>query len=172
MKKTIILLLTALLLIVSVCSAMAELDTENPVLIGYVGALSGDTALWGQAGLNGMELTAKQINEAGGILGREVKVIGLDGKGVSDDSVAAYKKLVEEYGVVAVVGTNFSSCNIPIAAVADELKVPVIATAASNELVTVDADGNLHPYSFRLCSTWATWPAATPTLNWVYVKPR
>jgi hypothetical protein len=103
MKKTIILLLTALLLIVSVCSAMAELDTENPVLIGYVGALSGDTALWGQAGLNGMELTAKQINEAGGILGREVKVIGLDGKGVSDDSVAAYKKLVEEYGVVAVV---------------------------------------------------------------------
>ena len=34
MKKTIILLLTALLLIVSVCSAMAELDTENPVLIG------------------------------------------------------------------------------------------------------------------------------------------
>ena len=151
MKKTIILLLTALLLIVSVCPAMAELDTENPVLIGYVGALSGDTALWGQAGLNGMELTAKQINEAGGILGREVKVIGLDGKGVSDDSVAAYKKLVEEYGVVAVVGTNFSSCNIPIAAVADELKVPVIATAASNELVTVDADGNLHPYSFRLC---------------------
>lgn len=52
---------------------------------------------------------------------------------------------------MAVVGTNFSSCNIPIAAVADELKVPVIATAASNELVTVNAEGNLHPYSFRLC---------------------
>ena len=79
MKKTIILLLTALLLIVSVCSAMAELDTENPVLIGYVGALSGDTALWGQAGLNGMELTAKQINEAGGILGREVACTGNGG---------------------------------------------------------------------------------------------
>ncbi|MFR3321137.1 MAG: ABC transporter substrate-binding protein [Lachnospiraceae bacterium] len=50
-----------------------ELDTENPIKIGYVGALSGDTALWGQAGLNGMELTAKQINEDGGILGREVQ---------------------------------------------------------------------------------------------------
>jgi branched-chain amino acid transport system substrate-binding protein len=132
---------------------MAEetLDTDNPIKIGYVGALSGDTALWGQAGLNGMELTAKQINEEGGILGREVQIIGLDGKGVADDSVAAYKKLVEEYGVCAVVGTNFSSCNIPIAAVADELEVPVIATAASNELVTVDADGNLNEYSFRLC---------------------
>ena len=41
----------------------AELDTDNPIKIGYVGALSGDTALWGQAGLNGMELTASQLNE-------------------------------------------------------------------------------------------------------------
>ncbi|MDO5323793.1 MAG: ABC transporter substrate-binding protein [Clostridia bacterium] len=150
MKKLSFILAVVLIALFSF-GAYAEIDTDNPIKIGYVGALSGDTALWGQAGLNGLELTAKQINEEGGILGREVQIIGLDGKGVSDDSVSAYKRLVEEYGVVAVVGTNFSSCNIPIAAVADELKVPVIATAASNELVTVDADGNLHPYSFRLC---------------------
>ena len=150
MKKLSFILAVVLIALFSF-GACAELDTANPIRIGYVGALSGDTALWGQAGLNGLELTAKQINEEGGILGREVEIIGLDGKGVSDDSVSAYKRLVEEYGVVAVVGTNFSSCNIPIAAVADELKVPVIATAASNELVTVDAEGNLHPYSFRLC---------------------
>ena len=149
--KKLSLILTLVLIALFTFGAYAEVDTANPIKIGYVGALSGDTALWGQAGLNGLELTAKQINEVGGILGREVQIIGLDGKGVSDDSVSAYKRLVEEYGVVAVVGTNFSSCNIPIAAVADELKVPVIATAASNELVTVDAEGNLHPYSFRLC---------------------
>lgn len=149
--KKLSLILTLVLIALFTFGAYAEVDTANPIKIGYVGALSGDTALWGQAGLNGLELTAKQINEVGGILGREVQIIGLDGKGVSDDSVSAYKRLVEEYGVVAVVGTNFSSCNIPIAAVADELKVPVVATAASNELVTVDAEGNLHPYSFRLC---------------------
>ena len=98
MKKKV--LAAAMALSVSLTMGMAamgaELDTENPVKIGYVGALSGDTALWGQAGLNGMELTAKTINEEGGILGREVKIIGLDGKGMPDDSVAAYKKLVEE----------------------------------------------------------------------------
>lgn len=38
------------------------------------------------------ELTAKQINEDGGILGREVQVIGLDGKGAPDDSVTAYQE--------------------------------------------------------------------------------
>lgn len=153
-KKIFAAIAAALTLSLSAGSAVmaeASLDTENPIKIGYIGALSGDTALWGQAGLNGMELTAKQINEAGGILGREVQIIGLDGKGAPDDSVTAYKKLVEQEGVCAVVGTNFSSCSIPIAAVADELKVPAIATAASNEQVTVDSNGNLHPYSFRLC---------------------
>lgn len=152
-KKTLIAFTAALGLTLSMgLTAMAEaLDTENPIKIGYIGALSGDTALWGQAGLNGMELTAKQINEEGGILGREVQIIGLDGKGAPDDSVTAYKKLAEEEGVCAIVGTNFSSCSIPIAAVAEELKVPVIATAASNELVTVTEDGQLNTYSFRLC---------------------
>ena len=143
--------LMVLMLVFASSSFAADLDTANPIKIGYVGALSGDTALWGQAGLNGLNLTAGMINEAGGILGREVQIIGLDGKGAADDSVAAYKRLVEQEGVVAVIGTNFSSCNIPIAAVSDELHVPVIATAASNELVTVAADGTLHPYSFRLC---------------------
>ncbi|MBO7710721.1 MAG: ABC transporter substrate-binding protein [Lachnospiraceae bacterium] len=153
MKKRLIALCAAAAAAaaLTVSGFAADLDTENPIKIGYVGALSGDTALWGQAGLNGMQLTASQLNEEGGILGREVQVIGLDGKGVADDSVAAYKRLVEEEGVCAVVGTNFSSCNIPIAAVADDLKVPVIATAASNELVTVAENGTLHPYSFRLC---------------------
>ena len=128
----------------------ASADTET-IKIGYVSALSGDTALWGQAGLNGMLLTAKKINAPGGVLGRQIEVIGLDGRGDPQDSVNAYNKLVDEYNVIAVVGTNFSSCNIPMAAVADVKKIPLIGTACSNELVTVDENGNLHPYSFRLC---------------------
>ena len=42
---------------------------------------------------------------------------------------------------------EFSPC---LAAVADEAHIPIIGTAASNELVTIDESGNLHPYSFRM----------------------
>ena len=131
-------------------SGGASGGAEETIKIGYVSALSGDTALWGQAGLNGMQLVAEEINAAGGVLGKKIEVIGLDGMGQPMDSVNAYNKLVDEYKVVAVVGTNFSSCNIPMAPVADQKKVPLIATAASSELVTVDEKGNLHPYSFRI----------------------
>ncbi len=154
MKKLVMILLV--LSIASVVFAGGQGEDQSSadgdtIKIGYVSALSGDTALWGQAGLNGMLMTAKKVNEAGGVLGKQIEVIGLDGRGDPQDSVNAYNKLVDEYKVAAVVGTNFSSCNIPIAAVADVKKVPVIATAASNDLVTVDENGKLHPYSFRLC---------------------
>lgn len=169
MKRKIAMLFMSVIMAASVVSGCSSTDAKPPatastekkeektdasgdtVKIGYVSALSGDTALWGQAGLNGMLLTAKKLNAEGGIMGKQIEIIGLDGKGDPADSLSAYKKLVDEYGVCAVVGTNFSSCNIPIAAVADQMKVPVIATAASNELVTVDETGKLHPYSFRLC---------------------
>lgn len=148
MKKllNLVMLLSVLALTLVGCQSKPADDT---IKIGYIGALSGETAVWGQAGLNGMELTAEEINANGGILGKKVEIIGLDGRGQPVDSVNAFKKLIDQ-GVIAVVGTNFSSCNIPMAPVADEAGVPLIATAASNPKVTVDENGKLHPYSFRI----------------------
>lgn len=127
-----------------------ESSDEGPIKIGYVGALSGETALWGQAGLNGANMAIEEINAAGGLLGRELEIIGLDGKGDPLDSVNSLNRLIDNEKVVAVIGTNFSSCNIPMAPVANTKRVPVIATAASSPEVTVDKDGNLHPFSFRI----------------------
>ncbi len=166
MKKVIALLL-ALVLILAMTACGGETapeakdpasDPANPpadadvIKIGYVSDLTGPTALWGTAGQYGAEAAVKDINANGGVLdGKMLQLVPMDGKGEAADSVSAFKKLVEEHKVVASVGTNFSSCNIPMASVADELKVPVLGTATSNEQVTVDENGNLHPYSFRMC---------------------
>ncbi|MRR33057.1 hypothetical protein EG834_22615 [bacterium] len=89
------------------------------------------------------------MNANGGILRKKVQIHGRESRGQPVDSVNGFKKLIDQ-GVIAVVGTNFSSCNIPMAPVADEAGVPLIATAASNPKVTVDENGKLHPYSFRI----------------------
>lgn len=123
----------------------------DTIKIGYVSDLSGSTALWGQAGLNGAKLAVEDINKAGGVLGHQIEVVAGDGKGDPTDSVNALKKLITSDGIVAEVGTNFSSCNIPMAEVADQMKVPILGTATSNVLVTADEQGNLKPYSFRMC---------------------
>jgi branched-chain amino acid transport system substrate-binding protein len=151
-KLTGMLYLALMLLIIasSLSGCGSKQAKDDVIKIGYVGALSGDTAVWGQAGLNGMKLTAKEINEKGGILGKKVEVIGLDGRGNPVDSVNAFNKLVDEEKVIAVIGTNFSSCNIAMAPIADQKKIPLIGTACSNPKVTVDENGKLHPYSFRI----------------------
>lgn len=171
--KKIIALLLAVMMVVSLCAcgstsasttstttttttttteAKPATETSDVIKIGYIGDLTGSTSIWGQYGKYGAELAVKDINEKGGVLGgKKLELVPMDGKGEAADSVNAFKKLVTESGIVASVGTNFSSCNIPMAAVADEVKVPIIGTAASNELVTIDEKGNLHPYSFRMC---------------------
>ena len=124
----------------------------DTIKIGYVSDLTGATALWGTAGQYGAEMAIQEVNEAGGVLGgKMLELVPMDGKGEPADSVSAFKNLVEVQHIVASIGTNFSSCNIPMASVADEVKVPILGTAASNELVTVDENGKLHPYSFRMC---------------------
>lgn len=146
MKKCFLL---GLALLVFVAFAAPGVAAEKVIKIGYIGALTGDTAVWGQAGLNGMKLTAKKVNDAGGVLGSTIEVIGMDGKGKPEDSLNALSKLID-MGVIAVVGTNFSSCNIPMAPVATAKKIPLLATAASDPKVTVDETGKLMEYSFRI----------------------
>ena len=97
----------------------------DTIKIGYVSDLTGATALWGTAGQYGAELAIKQVNENGGVLdGKMLELVPMDGKGEPADSVSAFKNLVEVHNIVAEIGTNFSSCNIPMASVADEVKVP------------------------------------------------
>jgi len=131
--------------------ATVDLSQTEPIKIGYVGDLSGSTAVWGQAGLNGAIMTAEEINKNGGILGRRVEIVSADGRGQAADSVNAFNKLIDQDKVVAVIGTNFSGCNAAMAPIADAKHIPLLATAASNPKVTVDPEtGLLHPYSFRI----------------------
>jgi branched-chain amino acid transport system substrate-binding protein len=151
LKKIISMSLVTAMTMVLFAGCGSSKSTESKTIkIGYIGALSGDTAVWGQAGLNGAKLTAKDINAAGGILGKQVEIVALDGRGQPVDSVNAFNKLSDDKDVVAVIGTNFSSCNIAMAPIADSKKIPLIGTATSNLRVTVDDKGNLHPYSFRI----------------------
>lgn len=138
------------LLALSIVLMSGAASAEDKVIkIGYIGALTGDTAVWGQAGLNGMKLTAQKVNDTGGVLGYKIEVLVQDGKGKPEDSLNALSKLIDE-GVIAVVGTNFSSCNIPMAPIATAKKIPLLATAASDPKVTVDETGKLMEYSFRI----------------------
>jgi len=159
MPLTVILVLSTLLGLVACGGQQAEEPSEEePIKVGWFGALTGDWALWGEASRNGTLFTIEQVNEAGGVLGgRQLELIAYDNKSDQLESVNVVRRLITEDGVVAVIGTNSSgsniAVNIAVAPIAEENKVPIIATYATNPRVTQPEEGVLMQYTFRVCFT-------------------
>lgn len=87
-----------LALVLGISPAMAQ--KQKPILIGFMGNLSAPFSLSAQAAA---KLAVEEINEDGGILGREVKLISEDTKGEIPKGIEVYKKLVMHKRVDAVV---------------------------------------------------------------------
>jgi branched-chain amino acid transport system substrate-binding protein len=119
--------------------------------IGHVITLTGSDAYIGPGAIPSVEDEAAKINAAGGINGYLLKIISYDGQSLPAECVAVTKRLIDQDKCVAIIGPTFSGAGIPMAKIADESKVPIIATTATNVNVTVDQSGKLHPYMFRVC---------------------
>lgn len=156
----------SLLISLAACGAEAEVvdapEAEAPeaeasgdtIKVGWFGALTGDWAPWGEASRNGTQLMIDKVNEAGGVLGgRQLELIAYDNKSDQLESVNVVRRLIKEDGVVTVIGTNSSGANIAVAPIAEEGKVPVISTYATNPKVTQPEEGVLMQYTFRVCFT-------------------
>jgi len=75
-------------------------ETTGPIKIGFMGNLSAPSSLSARAAAT---MAVDEMNKAGGILGRQVKLIVEDTKGEIPKCVEIYKKLVMNDRVLAVV---------------------------------------------------------------------
>lgn len=98
--------------------------TDNEILIGALGPLTGATAFVGGPARDGMQIAVEKINEKGGINGRKLKLI-FEQALTPAESVAAAKKLVESDGVFLLV---LASGSTGAAAAADYVRQSGIPT--------------------------------------------
>ncbi len=128
-----------------------ENPEPGPIKFCFLAHVSGDGAVWGQAEANGGLLAVEEINAAGGVLGRQLELVLADGRGNAADAVNAVKKVLSEHEIVAILGSNYSGVNLATGSVAAEAKVPQVSSFATNPAITMNEDGTVKPYSFRLC---------------------
>ena len=83
----------AMLAFVSAASAQQQGVTDTEILIGDVVPLSGPPALAGVAHSIGVRVAVAEVNAAGGILGRKVRLITEDDGYVNTRTVQAVRKL-------------------------------------------------------------------------------
>lgn len=147
MKKMIIYLslVSALCLILGACAPAKE-GSGDTIKIATVGPITGDGAVWGTQQVQGAELAIADINAAGGLLGKEVELVSLDDKGDPKEAVSVAQRIVDDPGIVAVIGHFYSGSTIAAGPIYTKGKVPVVAVAATNPKV-VDVGGE---YVFRI----------------------
>jgi len=81
-------------------------STGEPIKIGAIVSLTGTYAGLGEPEKNVLEMEVKRINDAGGVNGRPVEVIIEDDATDEAKAVAAASKLIEQDGVVAIIGAT------------------------------------------------------------------
>jgi branched-chain amino acid transport system substrate-binding protein len=84
---------------------------------------------------DGAEVAAKMVNDAGGILGRQIELVFEDTQGIPEKARAAVEKLITRDKVVAVMGEHQSSAALAGMEVAHRYKIPYINTNAWSDAV-------------------------------------
>ena len=123
-------------------------DTTSDIPVGVYGALTGDQAAFGTATVNGVRIAAEEINAAGGVLGRKIRLVVEDDQGRAQEAASVVTKLITGNGVVGLIGENSSNQSLAAAPIAQNAKIPMISPSSTNPAVTEKGD-----YIFRVCFT-------------------
>jgi ABC-type branched-subunit amino acid transport system substrate-binding protein len=112
-------------------------SSQGAVTLGALVPLTGDLQAYGQTSLNGIELAAQQINNAGGVLGQDLEIQTGDTQTKPQAGIDAAKKLVSIEGVSGIVGALSSGVTIPVAeSVTSKEGVPQISGASTSPVIT------------------------------------
>lgn len=144
------LTLVAAMLLTTACSSKPS-GGKDTIKIGHAVALTGDASVFGQSEHTGLKLAVEAINKKGGILGHQVELVAADTRADPAETVNAVRRLVEQEKVKAVIGVSQSGVAMAANPIVTNAKIPTISTTASNPFVTVDKDGQLQKYMFRVC---------------------
>src|SRR5215475_15312519 len=95
--------------IVAIASAITGGTVQaQDLLLGYLPSLAGPFATLSRTNELAAQLAVDEINSAGGINGKKLKIISFDTAGKPDQAVVGLRKLAEDDKVLAVIGP-FSS---------------------------------------------------------------
>jgi branched-chain amino acid transport system substrate-binding protein len=135
-------LATVLALTATACGDNASTDDDGTIRIGMVAELTGPLQSLGTEARKAAELAVDQVNEDGGVDGRELELVVEDSQGKPEQSVLALDSFADE-GVAAVLGSSSSLVTSATLPSVDRAEIPYLSLTPTDEQVTED-----HPYVF------------------------
>ena len=127
-------------------AAGGGMEGTNVIRIGEFASLTGKEAAFGRSSHNGTLLAVEDLNAAGGVLGKKLKLIYEDNRTTPGESATIVKKLISRDNVVAILGEVASGRSLEAAPICMQSRIPQISPSSTNPRVTEMGD-----YIFRVC---------------------
>ncbi len=137
MKKTRLVVSIILLVAVIPCWwAYQAFFKEGGIHIALVGPMTGENENVGRSFKQGVRLYIEEINEKGGINGKEIVLDVYDDQNKQNIARAKAIEIRRENRAVAVIGHHYSSCSIAAGEIYKSYGIPAISPASTNVKVT------------------------------------
>lgn len=120
----------------------------DPIKIGLVTALSGQSARAGEAITRGLTIAIDELNAGGGVLGRKFELVRRDDEATPAKGVIAARELVFKEKVSVLFGGLDTPVSLAIVRIMNEAKVPFMGPWAAGTPIT--KNGANPNYVFRV----------------------
>lgn len=147
--KSFKVLLTLMLALVLVgCNGNGDSSSDDSIVLGFMGPLTGDYSIYGTTTKEGIDLALEEINASGGVLGKKLVLAPYDTKGDKTEAINSYNRLRDNDNMVALLGGTLSGDTLAIREIAIADGMPILTPTGTHLDITVNA-----PNILRACFT-------------------
>ena len=114
----------------------ASCFAAEKILFVVVGPMTGDSASLGIQMLDGAKLAVNEINESGGVNGKEFEYIVGDDQANPSQAVTLAQKFSVNKDILFILGPNNSSCAISALPTLEKVGLPLISPTNTNPTIT------------------------------------
>ncbi len=121
---------------------------SDEITVGAFLSLSGSDSTFGTDTRDGIELAVEEVNAAGGVKGKKVKVLYEDDKSTTQEASQKVRQLIDRDKVLAILGEVASSRSLAGGLIANTSHVPMVTPSSTAVEVTQGRE-----WVFRTCFT-------------------
>jgi branched-chain amino acid transport system substrate-binding protein len=108
---------------------------QGPIKIGAVLDITGAGASLGVPERQTLEMLAKQVNDDGGVNGRQIELLIEDNQSTEDGAARAASKLLQQEKVDILLGASRTGPSLAMRPLAEQAQIPMISLAANEKIV-------------------------------------
>ena len=125
-------------------------DERDTIVLGSIFANSGAYTAYGQPQTNAVQMAVEEINDAGGVKGKQLELIEYDYSSDEQEASSLATRLATEDEVNLIIGPDTSGSALAALQQAAQYNIPLLSPSASLDDFTVDGSGEVIDTAWRI----------------------